>query len=153
MKFVGYTTDFEGQVKIEPQLDPIIKDFLDKLSKTRRMSRNLPQEIFGFEGEFYVDGNGFMGQTDDSTVIDHNTPPHTQPGLWCQWVIEDNCIVWDQGEKFYEYTRWLEYIIGRILKPNGYTCNGVIRWRGEDFNDVGTIIVKDNEVQEQSGVF
>ena len=156
MKFVGYTTEFEGQVKIQPKLHPKIKEFLKKLAETRRMKRNLPKEIYGIEGEFFVDGKGMMGQDhDDPTIIDYNQSPSTQPGLWVQWVVKsegkNDYIEWDGGEKFYEYVAWLEYIINRVLKPNGYTCNGKIYWRGEEFSDMGTILVKDNEVTTYSG--
>ena len=69
------------------------------------------------------------------------------PGLWCQWVInEDDELVWDGGEKFYNYTEWLKYLINRFFEPWGVTLNGRITWAGEDRNDRGQINVIDNIV-------
>jgi len=144
---MGYTTDFEGGFEITPKLKEEDHTFLTKFAETRRMKRKLGPE-YGVEGEFYVDGDGFMGQADDDTVIDHNMPPRTQPGLWCQWIPneEGNVLEWDGGEKFYHYVEWLKYLIDKILEPRGYKLNGQVRWNGEDSTDMGTIIVVDNDV-------
>lgn len=144
---MGYTTDFTGSFKVTPTLkrDDII--FLKKFSDTRRMARNLPEE-YGVEGEFYVDGGGHAGQDCEPNIIDYNTPPSTQPGLWCQWSpnMSGTKIGWDTGEKFYDYVEWIEYLIDNILHPRGYTLNGVVKWYGEDRSDTGTITIKDNIV-------
>jgi hypothetical protein len=58
-------------------------------------------------------------------------------------------IEWDGGEKFYNYTEWLVYLINKILKPNGYVLNGVVQWQGEEVGDVGEIFVEDNKVFTQ----
>jgi hypothetical protein len=111
------------------------------------MGRNM-DAAYGFEGEFFVEGGGFMGQDSDSTVIDQNKPAITQPGLWCQWRPSNDRmgIEWDEGEKFYNYTEWLVYLIHKILAPNGYVLNGTVKWQGEETGDVGKIIVEDNRV-------
>lgn len=72
-----------------------------------------------------------------------------QPGLWCQWVPSEDgtSIIWDDGEKFYEYTRWLVYLIENFLKPWGYILNGEVNWHGEESSDQGCIFVKNNEVR------
>jgi hypothetical protein len=77
------------------------------------------------------------------------SPPSTQPGLWCQWVAGDggNSIEWDGGEKFYDYIDWIKYLINNFLKTWGYTINGTVKWRGEDFSDIGKIVIVDNQVQ------
>lgn len=144
---MGYTTDFEGCFKLNKKLDKKTLEFLQKFSETRRMARKLPKE-FGIEGEFFVDGKGSFGQDDDKSIIDHNRPPKTQPSLWCQWIPSQDgkFLEWDGGEKFYEYIDWIEYIIKNFLEPKGYVLNGEVRWRGEDFNDAGTIVVKKNKV-------
>jgi len=144
---MGYTTDFDGQFVLDRPLDDETHNFLNGLNDTRRMARNLPPE-YGVEGEFYIDGEGFKGQDDGSTVIDHNRPPKTQPGLWCQWrpTVKGDAIEWDGGEKFYYYVEWIQYIIDKVLKPKGYVLNGEMDWHGEDRSDNGTIIIKDNVV-------
>jgi hypothetical protein len=85
---------------------------------------------------------------DDNTVIDHNSAPSTQPGLWCQWTPNEDGteIEWDGGEKFYSYIEWIVYLINKVLIPNGYVLNGIVDWRGEDFNDNGSIEITDNVV-------
>ncbi len=137
---MGYSTDFKGQFQLDKPLSVKDFNFLKKLNETRRMAR-LVDEEFGVEGEFYV-------KDDSNGVIDHNRPPKTQPGLWCQWVPTEGGegIEWDGGEKFYEYVKWLKYIVEKILAPRGYILNGEAEWYGEDRNDTGTIVVENNVV-------
>jgi len=149
---MGYTTDFEGSFNITPVLSQKDNEFLTKFSETRRMARNVGPE-YGIEGEFYVDGTGWAGQDSDKNVINYNRPPSTQPGLWCQWIPTDDGseLVWNGGEKFYNYVEWLDYLIDKILAPRGYTLNGECQWFGENRDDVGTIIVKNNVVTTKVG--
>ena len=144
---MGYTTDFSGKFNLNKSLTVNDFSFLNKLNETRRMARNV-DEKYGVEGEFFIGGKGMGGQDNDSTIIDYNRPPKTQPGLWCQWrpTEDGEGIEWDGGEKFYNYVQWLEYIIKNILAPRGYVLNGEVKWRGEDFDDTGTIVVLDNVV-------
>jgi len=143
---MGYTTDFSGRFELNKPLTSKMQEFLTKFNETRRMARNV--EGFGVEGEFYVFGKGFFGQDNEPNVIDHNKPPRTQPGLWCQWTptSDGKGIEWDGGEKFYAYTEWLVYLIHKVLAPNGYVLNGTVQWQGEDTGDVGEIIVENNRV-------
>lgn len=145
---MGYTTDFAGQFNIDKKLDSDTHTLLKGLATTRRMKRRVDDK-YGVEGEFYVDGKGWAGQDRDDTVIDYNCPPETQPGLWCQWLVnnEGTAIAWDGGEKFYNYVQWIEYIIDRILAPRNYKLNGSVLWRGEDPGDKGVIDIVDNQVK------
>lgn len=147
---MGYTTDFSGRFETNKPLTDKMFDFLKKFNETRRMGRNV-DSAFGIEGEFYVFGEGDFGQGREANIIDHNTSPSTQPGLWCQWTPSDDRmgIEWDCGEKFYSYTEWLVYLIHKILAPNGYELNGVVTWQGEETGDVGEIIVVNNRVFTQ----
>jgi hypothetical protein len=146
---MGYDTEFdEGEFEVTPKLSKEMYEYLMKFNQTRRMARRV-SPIYGIEGEFYVDGKTSMQDDDEeSNIIDYNKPPNTQPGLWCQWKPNEDgtAIVWDQGEKFYEFESWLKYLIDKILAPNGYKVNGVIRWRGEEFEDVGALKVVNNKV-------
>jgi hypothetical protein len=142
---MGYSTDFFGVFNVTPKLKQEDNEFLTKLAQTRRMKRDvtkLPPGYWGVEGEFYVDGEGDYGQTKDASVIDYNTPPSTQPGLWLQWIPSDDgeTIQWDGGEKFYNYVEWLEYLIEMILSPRGYVLNGEVEWQGEETDDRGKIV-------------
>lgn len=144
---MGYTTEFEGQFNLNKKLDKETHDYLVKFNETRRMARRLDAK-YGVEGEFYVDGGGDFGQNHEDNIIDYNRPPSTQPSLWCMWVPTSDGlgIEWDGGEKFYAYIEWIEYLIAKILAPRGYVLNGSVSWRGEDFNDMGTIVIVNNKV-------
>ena len=161
---MGYTTYFDGQLDINPPLNKAQVTYINQFSDTRRMKRD-PEKAsklhdplreavglpIGEDGAYYVGGRGFLGQDKDDSVIDHNRPPVKQPGLWCQWVIneEGTMLQWDHGEKFYEYTLWLEYLIEHFFQPWGISLKGSIDWSGEDGNDRGTIYVhEDGRVEE-----
>ena len=81
---MGYTTDFEGEFKLDKPLDAETKEFLEKLSDTRRMKRTFPNDEYGVDGEFYVDDEA------KDSVVEINSPPSTQPSLWCQWIPNDD---------------------------------------------------------------
>lgn len=84
---------------------------------------------------------------------DHREEDKGFPGIWCQWIpTEDGkCLEWDEGEKFYNYVEWLEYLIKEFLAPKGYVLNGEVEWTGEENGDIGLIIVKDNIVTTKEG--
>lgn len=109
-----------------------------------------------------ANGWGGFGQTEDSSVLDYNRPPSTQPGLWCQWVARwdhepggehptGTVIEHDGGEKFYNYVEWVEYLILKILDPWGVKLNGEVYWYGEDPDDRGLIVVENNVVSTKLG--
>lgn len=81
------------------------------------------------------------------TGLPNQDPGAVQPGLWCQWVPDDlgNELVWDEGEKFYAYIEWLDYLLAHFLIPWGYTLNGEVTWRGEDYEDRGKIALVNNK--------
>lgn len=156
---MGYTTEFEGQVTIEPPLNPSERDYLLKFANTRHMDRG--------NGQYHVD-NG-RDNDYDYDVRDHNRPPAEQPGLWCQWVptADGSALEWDGGEKFYNPVEWMQYIINHFLKDGaeasnttdpqftGFTfnhvLNGTIVAQGEDPGDRWLLAVKDNEVARYQG--
>lgn len=146
---IGYSTDFEGEFKLNKPLDKKLHKYLIKFNETRRMKRNV-SKVYGVEGEFYVDGTGMAGQDIDKSVIDGNEPARTQPSLWCRWKPNEDgtAIEWDGGEKFYDYVDWIIYIIDKILAPNGYVLNGEVKYQGEDIDDRGKIVIINNEVED-----
>lgn len=157
---MGYTTEFSGQVTIEPPLNENEISFINDLSSTRRMNRS--------NGPLFVGGSGYYGQGHDADVIDFNNPHRDQPGLWCQWVANDEgtTLSWDGGEKFYYSAEWMRYIIDNLLAPSAgsyllehndederlrsftydHKLNGVIDAEGEERSDVWQLTVKDNVV-------
>jgi hypothetical protein len=163
---MGYTTDFSGRFELNKPLTAEHAEYLTTFSQTRRMKRNAVEAALledpvrakvdlpvGNEGEYFVGGTGSFGQGDDNSVENHNYPPTTQPGLWCQWVPsgDGKGIEWDGSEKFYNYTEWLEYIVQNFLGPWGYKLNGEVNWYGEDPSDVGILVVEDNCVGSRVG--
>jgi hypothetical protein len=159
---MGYHTDFHGSFDLNKPLSTEHKAYLEAFALNRRMKRNaavaenLPDPVrlaaglpIGVDGAYFVNGKGFCGQDNDDSVIESNYPPTGQPGLWCQWVPSNDgtAIVWDGGEKFYEYVEWIEYLIENFFKPWGYVLDGEVEWVGEDPNDRGLIVVKNNVVK------
>ena len=146
---MGYTTDFSGQITVEPPFNEQEMEFLRKFSRTRRMNRT--------KGPYFVDGTGDFGQGADFDILDHNRPPSGQPGLWCHWTPSDggHFIEWDGGEKFDEADEWMKYLIEHFIKPGhrapmpflkDHVCNGEIFAQGEEPDDRWMLIVKDNVV-------
>jgi hypothetical protein len=150
---MGYTTDFEGKFKLNKKLDEDTHVFLTKFNQTRRMKRKFADNKYGIDGEFFVDGLGFMGQDDDASVVNQSQPPRTQPSLWCQWCPSDDgkYIEWDGGEKFYNYVEWLAYLVQKVLEPKGYKLSGEVFWQGEESDDRGIIAVHDNQITTKIG--
>jgi hypothetical protein len=160
---MGYTTDFSGSFKFDKPLTPEQVAYLQRFNQSRRFKRNpevlkgMPDPLreavglpIGPEGCFYVgpeDDN--FGQDKDASTVDYNRPPSEQPGLWCQWTVNDEGteLAWDEGEKFYEYVEWLRYLISHFFEKWGIKLTGEVHWQGEDSDDRGTIYVKDNKVE------
>lgn len=120
------------------------------LPDSHREAAGLP---IGPEGGYYVGGAGryYPAADDDESVLDYNHPPEGQPGLWCRWTPSDDrtAIVWDRGEKFYNYVAWLDYLLKHFLTPWGYVVNGKMTWQGEDERDQGRILVTNNVVRSR----
>lgn len=165
---MGYTTWFSGSLSFNKEVTDQLKEYINRFSNTRRMPRDNEKikELYpnwrelcffgelGNKGEYFAPISKNYGQDyDDESIIDHNGfKDKVHPGLWCQWIINDNNeLVWDEGEKFYNYTEWLEYLIKHFFAPLGYLLNGNISWQGEDESDFGTIHVVDNVVEEKFG--
>ena len=162
---MGYSTYFTGKFEFNKPVTEELKNYINKFCDTRRMIRDVEKikEIYpnwkelcfngqlGREGEYFIGGNGFMGQEHDASIVNYNYAPASQPGLWCQWIINGDCLEWDGGEKFYNYIEWLEYLIKHFFKPLEYVLNGDISWQGEDEEDFGNIHVVDNVITVQEG--
>lgn len=165
---MGYTTDFNGSLYFNKPVAPWLAEYINKFSEIRHMKRD-PEKItamhtnwgdlcfngdLGNEGQYFIGGDrDYYSNSKDSSVTDVNKPPVGQPGLWCQWIINENGeLAWDGGEKFYEYEEWLDYLIENFFEPLGYVLNGDIEWQGEESDDFGVIHVVDNFVEMQYGI-
>ena len=163
---MGYTTDFEGSFSVMPPLSEVHREYLLAFAGTRRMRRN-PELLkdrpdpkrravglsLGVEGGHFVGATGNFGQEHTLDIVSYNSPPEGQPGLWCQWIPnkDGTAIEWDEGEKFYSYVEWLEYLIEEFLRPWGYEVNGSVRWYGEERSDMGVIECRENRVSAKKG--
>lgn len=155
---MGYTTEFSGALYTNKPIPKWLNDFLDDFARVRHMDRDVEKikELYPnwkekcFNGDLGAGGQYFVGSTNDygdPSVLDINKPAQGVPGLWCQWVMEDDTtLVWDGGEKFYDYVEWLEYLIKHFFAPSGYALDGDISWQGEDPGDFGVIHVNNNLV-------
>jgi hypothetical protein len=171
---IGYETSFTGKFKVTPTLKPEHLSYLAKFNETRRMRRDekvtagrpdpvrLPTGLpVGPDGCFFVGGEGLSGQEDipesansfrehyaNVGIIDYNSPPSFQPGLWCCWQpTKDGKGIWVPFEnKHYDKIEWLNYIITNFLAPWGYSLNGKVKWKGESSDDRGYICVSNNTV-------
>lgn len=163
---MGYTTEFYGSFEITPPMSLEHKEYINSFSATRRMKRNAEMTVtipdpareavglpIGDEGAYFVGATGFRGQNHATDVVDYNSPPAGQPSLWCQWIVNDSDqeLEWDQGGKFYDYCDWLEYLIEHFFKPWGYTLNGSVEWQGEERDDMGMLVLKNNELNTLQG--
>jgi hypothetical protein len=146
-------------------LKPEHASYLRLFNRTRRMRRDpeaarlLPDPVrdaaalpLGKEAGYFTGGRSSWPDDRDASVLDYNRPPGGQPGLWCKWTPNEagTAVLWDQGEKFYDYIAWLKYLLQHFLIPWGYVVNGEVYWVGEDDLDRGTITVSNNVVAAEA---
>jgi hypothetical protein len=164
---MGYTTEFKGVgFWTEPQLRPEHRAFINAFAERRHMTLDASKieagptrSAVGLDagdhginvlGDDTLEGDKLdMGSRINRSdyIVDYNRVPPGVPGLWCQWVVDDQGnINWDGNEKFYNYLEWLSFLMERYLKPWGYTLEGTVDWQGEDDDDFGRIIVSKNEI-------
>lgn len=167
---MGYTTNFRGHFTLDTPLTTEQGDYLRMFCDTRRMKRDKdvaatlkdPLRVavglpLGPDACYYVGLGEDHGQISDASILEYNDPPAGQPGLWCKWTVPDigrkanQSIEWNGVEKFYDYIKWLEYIIKHFLEPWGRKVTGVVKWSGEEPGDVGKIIAKDNKLEIVEG--
>jgi hypothetical protein len=162
---MGYDTSFSGEFSIVPALTAEQTAYLQAFTETRRVKRNpemlvdVPDHVraavglpLGVDAEYFVGYPANFGQSYTPDVVD-DTPPTTQPGLWCQWIPTDkgDQLVWDEGEKFYDYEDWLQYLIDNFFKPWDRVLNGEVYWIGEDPDDRGVLVVENNVLTVKHG--
>ena len=159
---MGYTKEFKGVFKFNhPPSEYMIK-YINSFSKSRRMKRDVEliksndpdwekysfKGNLGIEGEYYIKDNEYFFDNKDPSIINFNIPPKTQPGLWCQWIINENGdLCWDGVEKFYNYIEWLRYLIDNFFVKENLILNGKVEFQGEYDDDKGTIEIEDNKIK------
>ena len=95
-----------------------------------------------------AEANQILEASEDPDTIQGEKPVRS----YMQWVPTESLdqIVWDGGEKFYDYTAWMQWMCG-LLASWGVSANGTVFWSGEDADDTGTIDVTHNAVTETRG--
>lgn len=152
-----YNTDFDGVFRLDRPLTAAHANYLTAFAKTRRV-RLPPEAVLRLADPIWVAAGlpavpAYHVALPLGQSYDFNTPPEGQPGLWCQWrpTPDATGIEWDRCSGFYDYVEWLEYLIVHFLMPWGYGLSGTVRWRGEEFDDVGRIDVRANIVTATAG--
>lgn len=146
---MGYSTSFEGQVNVTPPLNAAEVAFLAEFAESRRHQR--PDGPYSTRDYGY----GEIGHPG------YNTPHEGQPSLWCNWesTPDGTGIRWNGAEKFYNATKWMQYLIDHFLKPGGHaqgqpgfekftfdhTVTGLIEAQGDEPGDTWELAVVDNE--------
>jgi hypothetical protein len=152
---MGYTTEFQGSFKFSKKPTPDQLDYLDRFARSHRVQRDVVKlkELYGgkygLDGEYGEQGEYFaIYYSNDDPTVTYYSPPASQPGVFCQWVVfpTGNRLGWDGGEKFYHYIEWLEYLIKHFFTRWDIQLNGEVEWQGERSDDRGVIIVLDNVV-------
>lgn len=117
---MGYTTTFDGELKFNRELT-----HMEWLDLTRL-------------GDCY----------DHEHYAEFTDTPETLPDGYLQWVPNQlgTGLIWNSGEKFYDYIHWLRWLIKHYMKPRGIVLNGEIRWQGEEIEDTGVIVATNNKI-------
>jgi hypothetical protein len=74
---------------------------------------------------------------------------HKEPGIWtrhCDWRTDGKFLGWNGSEKSYDMEKWLQIIVDRYLRFWGIELTGRMLAKGERYNDVWTLEVKNWKV-------
>lgn len=159
---MGYDTWFEGELTITPPLSAEHANYLAAFAEKRHVRRDpskaaaIPDPLriavglpIGVEGCYFVAGSGGAYEEEyDDAVIDGNSPPVGQPGLWCGWMpSEDRQHLIADEDYNRDYVEWLEYLLITFLGEWKYTVNGKVQWFGDNPLDRGTLVVTGNRLE------
>ena len=158
---MGYTTWFEGGLTPNKPFKKEFINYINAFSEKWHEPRDV--EIIKrsdpdwakhcLDGNLGPYGMYYVGNFDEGVIDRSLAKSYTCPGYWCNWCIneETGVVEWNGGEKFYQYTDWLIYLIENFFEPAGYILNGEFIWIGEDSDDRGKISVVNNKVSEFLG--
>lgn len=137
---MGYSTIQISKFQINGEVTPELVAYINNFSETRRIKRS-NEEIkklypnwkdYCLNNELGTDGEYFACPKEihnDASILDYNTPPTTQPSLWCDWKIveEDGSyyIKWNRNEGFFYPAPWLKYMIDNFIVPNNLSVSGI----------------------------
>ncbi len=168
---MGYTTTFEGKVKISPPLNKEEIKFLKFFCGVAHIKRKHSEAYYFLQkrnfltemiSKIYIQFWSFWGYELESgaqkEIIDDGSPPDGQPSKWCQFMPTDDghYIVWDGLEKFYYSLEWMQYLIDHFIGDDpkakselpflqSHVLNGEMKAFGEDEEDRWILKVKNNK--------
>jgi hypothetical protein len=89
-----------------------------------------------------------LASYDEDVYKRYTSTPDTIPTTYNQWTTNEDgtMIIFNGGEKFYDYVHWLRWIVKHYLKPRNLTIDGSVTWQGEKIDDVGIIFATDNRI-------
>lgn len=116
---MGYTTSFQGGFELSRELTH--KEWVEL------------RELSEYDREVYKR---------------YTDTPDTIPNSYLQWEPneEGTEIVWNGGEKFYDYIHWLRWLAKHYLTPKGLMLNGEVRFQGEELEDTGILRAVDSKI-------
>lgn len=137
---MGYTTKFKGRFDIidsESGKKVAIKGKAKKVLNI--LSNNDTRDLHKFSHDELPKSGDNINFVIEG--VEFNTNFYS---YYCQWVLteDEDGIEWDQNEKFYEYEKWLNIILEKVLRPNGFDLVGQVAYRGEAFEDIGVLIAE-----------
>jgi hypothetical protein len=144
MKIMGYDTKFTGRFALSGPLSTEECTILEAVHEHRHQADlelpyavleerpvKIEREIFKpcYIGEWFNDNEKY-------------------PSSYCQWTVSPNkrALVWDKGEKFYNYVSWLEYLISHLFAVWGVQLSGTVNWKGANRGDRGSITVEGDRI-------
>ena len=127
---MGYTTEFIGKLTFDKPLTTDQIETINEFSEQRHEKDDACLDVM------------ILQRKNDPTELWHHHP------IWCQWVITDDGkhLMWDGGEKFYDYQYWLKYLINKYFVSWGRKLNGTLTYIGECKTQMGLIEVDDNHI-------
>ncbi|MFI1656029.1 hypothetical protein ACH4ZU_14110 [Streptomyces sp. NPDC020472] len=108
---MGYEIHYSGEISVIPPLNAAEVAFLSDFAGSRRVER--------LSGPYRCDG-GPRPEPADPDILDRNTPPSGQPGLFCGWTPRSDGAAL-QAPKVGDYfnpAEWLTYLIETFLSPS-----------------------------------
>lgn len=158
---MGYTTNFCGSFVFSRDLTEQEIAFINAFANTRRMRRDVaklqaefegkhgnpftPENPYGPEGAYFASEDNTTNYN-HSSILDHNSPPREQPGIWCQWIVKNMQLCWNGSEEFDNYVEWLQYLLDHFFVPWGVKLNGAVQWEGDYSSDRGVISMRNNRI-------
>ena len=159
---MGYTTEFEGDFVFNKPLESHHVEYLNLFYQTDREVKRIKKNEsvkakklrekcglpFGTFGQYSVCETNIAKECGLRPYAYGKSIIPGQPSSSCQWILNSagTAIMWDSGEKFYDYIEWIEFIVKHFIKPWGYKLNGSVFWKGEDKSDRGQIDIINNKI-------